>query len=387
MALSFTTISGNGRHSLTGTTSGFNSDIDEEEIDQLDSGLDDEEDEMEPEVEEESISTSKGRRKLGVRVPGTTLIPQDRLDNMLQAEGAGPHMSKEAIYMLSIATEEFVKRLAEAGYEQTVSDSRQHVQYKDMSVLPQKCSKYKFLEDTIPRPISIAEAMERRAAKERELLEDDPAISATAPPSPSVGSAHLPKESASTINPYTKGKARQSLPAHANGKQANGAAGASVSAAATPTGSVSANAAIARSSRARDRRGRWSNGPSTNGSHEGTPESTGPTGTRTSTRASSARTRNRSTRAREAAETATPDSVSRANGAANGMSASTAGAHEFAGGSGPQDSFAPSPGQTIGPASGYLDGGSRLSTNGHNPMTDNPGRTIYSQQRPPSSQR
>ena len=87
MALSFATISGDGRHSLTGTTSGFNSEVDEEEIDQLDSGLDDEEDDMEPEVEEESASTAKGRRKLGVRIPGTTLIPQDRLDNMLQAEG------------------------------------------------------------------------------------------------------------------------------------------------------------------------------------------------------------------------------------------------------------------------------------------------------------
>ncbi len=88
MALSFTTISGNGRHSLPSTNSGFNSEIDEEEVDQLDSGLDDETDGMEPEIEEEeSISTAKGRRKLGVRQPGHTLVPQDRLDNILQAEG------------------------------------------------------------------------------------------------------------------------------------------------------------------------------------------------------------------------------------------------------------------------------------------------------------
>ena len=54
--------------------------------------VDDEGDEMEPEVEEESVSTSKGRRKLGVRIPGTTLVPQDRLDNILQAEGkSGMH--------------------------------------------------------------------------------------------------------------------------------------------------------------------------------------------------------------------------------------------------------------------------------------------------------
>ena len=62
--------------------------IDEEEVDQLDSGLDDEEDEMEPEAEDgEGSSSVKGRRKLGLRLPGHTLVPQDRLDNILQAEG------------------------------------------------------------------------------------------------------------------------------------------------------------------------------------------------------------------------------------------------------------------------------------------------------------
>lgn len=88
MASSFTTISGDGRHSFPHTSSGINSEADDEEIDQLDSGLDDVDDGMEPEAEEDgSVSTSKGRRKLGVRQPGHTLIPQDRLDNILQAEG------------------------------------------------------------------------------------------------------------------------------------------------------------------------------------------------------------------------------------------------------------------------------------------------------------
>ncbi|KAI1789596.1 hypothetical protein LXA43DRAFT_1152449 [Ganoderma leucocontextum] len=385
MALSFTTISGDGRRSLASTNSGFNSEIDEEEIDQLDSGLDDEGDEMEPEVEEESVSTAKGRRKLGVRIPGTTLVPQDRLDTILQAEGAGAHMSKEAVYMLSIATEEFVKRLAEAGYQQTISENRQHIQYRDMATLTRKHSKFKFLEDTIPQPMSIVEAIQRRAAKEREGLEDDSAIPATAPSSPPFVPGQLPKNSDSASTPAKPlPKSRRSLPAQTNGEGLNGIASASASAAASPAASASARAATPRSSRARDRRGRWSHGPSANGSHEGTPESTGPTGTRGGTRASSARTRNRSnrsTRAREAVETA-PSGGEHANGATNGRSASSAGAHESAGAGGPQGHV--TSGQVIGPASGYLEEGGRLVANGRNAMTDNPGRTIYSQQRPPA---
>ena len=88
MSASFTAISVDGRHSASYTNSGLNSEVDEEEIDQLDSGLEEMDDGMEPELEDdESISTAKGRRKLGVRQPGHTLIPQDRLDNILQAEG------------------------------------------------------------------------------------------------------------------------------------------------------------------------------------------------------------------------------------------------------------------------------------------------------------
>ncbi|KAI0754945.1 hypothetical protein C8Q80DRAFT_1093608 [Daedaleopsis nitida] len=381
MALSFTTISGDGRHSLASTNSGFNSnsDMDEEEVDQLNSELDDdEEDDMEPEVEEEeSASAVKGRRKLGVRIPGHTLVPQDRLDNILQAEGSGPHMSKEAIYMLSIATEEFVKKLAEAGYQQTVSENRQHVQYRDMANVAHKRKAYKFLEDTVPKPISIAEAMQRRAAKERELLQDDPAISATAPPSPPFPPTQLVS---APVNANTKAqpKARQSLPApRTNGTETNG----SVSAASTPAASTNASASAAgRGSRQRDRRGRWSNGPSANGSHEGTPVSTAGA----ETRAGSARIRNRSTRAREAAEAAhSHGRGSHANGtssAHNGLSSSndtaSAGAHP--------DHWPA--GQAVGPASGYMDEGNLLAANGRNPMTDNPGRTIYSQQRPSTTQ-
>ncbi|OJT15277.1 hypothetical protein TRAPUB_8199 [Trametes pubescens] len=216
MAQSFTSISADGRQSLAGTADGFDSEGEEEEIDQLDSGLDDEEEiededegeEMEPEVEEyESASAIKGRRKLGVRVPGHTLLPQDKLDNILQAEGAGQHMSKEAVFMLSIATEEFVKKLAEAGYQKTITENRQHVQFRDMANITQEQSKFKFLEDTIPKPISIVQAMALRAAKERELLEDDPAISAAAPSSPPF-MPHVPStsNSISTTKPKPKRK-------------------------------------------------------------------------------------------------------------------------------------------------------------------------------------
>ncbi|KAI0632095.1 hypothetical protein C8Q77DRAFT_1158768 [Trametes polyzona] len=322
--MAFTSISADGRYSMAGTTSGFNSEVDEEEVDQLDSGSDGEEEvgeEMEPEVEDEGASSSKGRRKLGVRVPGHTLVPQDKLDNILQAEGAGQHMSKEAVFMLSIATEEFIKRLAEAGSQQSITENRQHVQYRDMAYLAQRRSEYRFLEDTIPTPISITQAMALRAAKERELLEDDPAISAIAPPSPPPAPHH--PTTATTISASKPvSKTRPPGPAPTNGTQKPKANGSASAAGASASESTSAANASTRQ-RYRDSNGRWRRAGTANGARSNeTPNSTA------STRTGSARIRNRSARAREAAEA--EESVSHAphqNGVTiilNGRSASSA---------------------------------------------------------------
>ncbi|KAI0670813.1 hypothetical protein C8Q78DRAFT_1032121 [Trametes maxima] len=393
MAQSFTSISADGRRSLAGTTSGFTSEIDEEEIDQLDSGLDDEEEDMEPEVEEdESSSAFKGRRKLGVRVPGHTLVPQDKLDNILQAEGAGAHMSKEAVFMLSVATEEFIKKLAEAGYRQTTSENRQHIQYRDLATLTQQRTEFKFLNDTVPKPMSIAEAMSLRAAKERELLEDDPAVSAVAPSSPPPMPI-TPTGSASISAAKPKPKTRQSLPAETNGRSRVGLNGSAsvpaTSASAHTHESVSASesaASAAARQRHRDSNGRWRKGATANGHYsEDTTSSTG-------TRAGSARIRNRSARAREAAEAVYPGGHTTHH---NGVVPPTNGRRRSASVTSVHQDVHASPGSTVqteqwspghftGPASAYLEDGSRPSTlNGRSgSITDNPGRTIYSQQRP-----
>ncbi|KAL7279974.1 hypothetical protein ACG7TL_006385 [Trametes sanguinea] len=262
MAQSFTTISGDGRRSLAGTTSGFNSEIDDEEIDQLDSGSEDHGEEMEPEIEEEeAASTAKGRRKLGMRVPGHTLLPQDKVENILDAEGAGAHMSKEAAFIISVATEEFIKKLTEAGYKQSASENRQHIQYRDLATITRQRSEFQFLDDTIPTPITIVEAMARRAAREREMLEDDPAISAAPPSSPPLMPS-TPSASASISVARAKPKARHSLPAEPNGKQKlNGSA----SAADTPASASTSAASAAARQRYRDSNGRWRKAGTANG--------------------------------------------------------------------------------------------------------------------------
>jgi hypothetical protein len=60
------------------------SDVEAEiEVDQLDSDSD-------PEVDTTKPSTTKNGSRPGVRVPGHTLLPAVRLENIIQADGMGP---------------------------------------------------------------------------------------------------------------------------------------------------------------------------------------------------------------------------------------------------------------------------------------------------------
>jgi DNA polymerase epsilon subunit 4 len=149
-----------------------------EDIDQLDS---DSEVEVEDDPETTSASVKKGWKKDGKRTPGQTVIPVNRLDNILHADGVTGNlsMSKEASYIVSIATEEFIKRMAQAGHRQMSAERRCTVVYADMSMTAQQYQEFLFLQDTIPHPMPLSEALERREMKEKAIVNTDPAISTT----------------------------------------------------------------------------------------------------------------------------------------------------------------------------------------------------------------
>ncbi|EGO23952.1 hypothetical protein SERLADRAFT_470484, partial [Serpula lacrymans var. lacrymans S7.9] len=154
----------------------------------------------------------KGARRSGERTPGTTLLPSTRLDNILQGDGVTGNliMSKEASFVLSIATEEFIKRMAQAGQRQAAAARRNTVVYKDMASSIQQYQEFMFLEDIIPRPISLSEALARRAQKEKERLEEDPALASVPQdlPPPSVSVSHAAQAKGKGKSKAANGKER-----------------------------------------------------------------------------------------------------------------------------------------------------------------------------------
>jgi len=182
-------------------------------------------DELESDTESDqgagaSPSQKKAGKRMGERVPGTTLLPISRVENIVQADGITTNltMSKEAAFVLSIATEEFIKRMVQAGHRQASAFNRNIVNYVDMAVSTRQYQEFMFLQDTIPEPMSLAEALDRRKTKEKNDLETNPAMcSATQTSLPGLAS------SGSHVNGKLKPRNRS-----VNGKEkANASASAS----------------------------------------------------------------------------------------------------------------------------------------------------------------
>ncbi|TFK40647.1 hypothetical protein BDQ12DRAFT_679806 [Crucibulum laeve] len=200
----------------------FESDV-EDEVDQLDSDTD---------VEgtgpnATSSSTKKVTSGLaGVRVPGQSLLPAVRLENIIQADGVMGNLalSREGLFVLSAATEEFIKRMTQAGHRSASAHHRATVTYGDMASATQQYQEFKFLEDTIPQPVPLIDALGWREEKER--LEEDPALATPAPipsPAPPVMASIAGPSTANEPPSKAKGKNRAN-----NGKEkVNGSASTS----------------------------------------------------------------------------------------------------------------------------------------------------------------
>ncbi|KAL0961070.1 hypothetical protein HGRIS_006054 [Hohenbuehelia grisea] len=164
----------------------------EDGVDQLYSDSEDEPEGPSANAQKPASSSAKGR----VRSPGQTLLPAQRVENMLQADGITGNLtlSKEGLYVLSVATEEFIKRMVQAGERHASAERRNLVTYRDMGTFscdktPRVYISTRYLlppppsyenscrrsKDTIPTPIPIAEAFRLRSQKEREHFELDPA--------------------------------------------------------------------------------------------------------------------------------------------------------------------------------------------------------------------
>ncbi|GJE86292.1 histone-fold-containing protein [Phanerochaete sordida] len=133
-------------------------------------------DEPVPDAPEEDAPEEKPKRKPKpsdplAREQGKSLFPVSRVQRVLKADKDLPIVSREAVLLISLATEEFVKRISEASHRLAVREGRATVQRKDMASVCRRADEFLFLEELIP--LYEPEAAGRRKPKALQPKDDD----------------------------------------------------------------------------------------------------------------------------------------------------------------------------------------------------------------------
>ncbi|GAC92995.1 hypothetical protein PHSY_000555 [Pseudozyma hubeiensis SY62] len=129
-----------------------------------------------PEPSSSTVSPSKSSKPQR----GTSIFPTARVSRIIKADRDVDICSKEATFLISIATEIFIKKLTDEAYTNAKLDKRKNVFYKDLSRAVQQNEHLEFLKDAIPTPVALSTALEARENKaQQKQLEEEMILEGT----------------------------------------------------------------------------------------------------------------------------------------------------------------------------------------------------------------
>ncbi|KAK8853403.1 hypothetical protein IAR55_004109 [Kwoniella newhampshirensis] len=141
----------------------------------------------------------KQRQSLAEKQPGTTIFPLSRIKKIVKADKDLDTMSSEAVFMVAVATEYFIKHFMEEGYTKARLEKRKIVNYKDLAAVVARSEEFDFLKDVIPAPMLLSEALELR--KQKLAADENPSLHEDNDPQP--GASHMNDEDLPPLAPST----------------------------------------------------------------------------------------------------------------------------------------------------------------------------------------
>ncbi|KAF9068638.1 hypothetical protein BDP27DRAFT_1327039 [Rhodocollybia butyracea] len=84
-----------------------------------------------------------------IRDSGKSLLPFSRVQKIIKADKDIPIIARDATFLISLAAEEFIKRLCQAGKRVAEKERRTTVQHKDIATVVRKADEFMFLDEII----------------------------------------------------------------------------------------------------------------------------------------------------------------------------------------------------------------------------------------------
>ncbi|ORX97841.1 histone-fold-containing protein [Basidiobolus meristosporus CBS 931.73] len=115
---------------------------------------------------------------------GVSEFPIARVKRIIKADPEVNNCSNEAVFLISKATELFVKKFSASGYNYSQADKRKTLAYKDLANIPVNEDVFEFLSDILPKTQPTSKASNNTTEetepsanmKDSELLPSDPSV-------------------------------------------------------------------------------------------------------------------------------------------------------------------------------------------------------------------
>ncbi|KAK9761790.1 hypothetical protein K7432_013051 [Basidiobolus ranarum] len=103
---------------------------------------------------------------------GVSEFPIARVKRIIKADSDVNNCSNEAVFLISKATELFVKKFSAAGYSYSQTDKRKTLAYKDLANVPVHDDIFDFLSDILPKSLPVSKTS-ATLAEEKELPDEN----------------------------------------------------------------------------------------------------------------------------------------------------------------------------------------------------------------------
>lgn len=103
----------------------------------------------EPGDDTNSGTMNKKQKQEPQRELGKSILPFSRVQKIIKADKELPIVARDATFLISLATEEFIRRLSEACQKLAEREKRATVQQKDVASVVRRAEEFMFLEEII----------------------------------------------------------------------------------------------------------------------------------------------------------------------------------------------------------------------------------------------
>ncbi|KAF9121798.1 hypothetical protein BGW39_010241 [Mortierella sp. 14UC] len=105
---------------------------------------------------------------------GVTQLPVARVKRIIKEDKDVQMVSNDAVFLISLATELFLESFTTKAFNLAKIEKRKTVSYKDLATAVTQHDSLEFLQDVIPKTMTLTTAIEKqRAAQEKAEMGDD----------------------------------------------------------------------------------------------------------------------------------------------------------------------------------------------------------------------